>query len=872
MKRIITLSLFIMATVLGYSQAQLPADMEEKLSGYARAIENFGNALPQEKVYLHFDNTSYYQGDNIWFQSYIVTSGFNRPAELSRTLYVELLNPGGEIVAKRVLPIENGRSHGDFQLTHLPFYSGFYEVRAYTKYMLNFGEDVIFSRIFPVFEKPGTEGNYEEKKINTTDVRKYPQKRGRTSTGKKVNLNFFPEGGNLVQGVPSRVAFEATDEYGNPLELTGTVVDREKKDITRLTTTHDGRGVFSYTPSGQGDRAMVTIDGKEYGFDMPESLPQGFTLHVDNLSSEDSITVTVRRSPGTPVNVLGVVLMGQGKLFNYNMLDMSSHEAVRFKLDKTALPGGVANVVLFDEAGRIIADRLIFNHNAELVTISVAKDKENYAPFDLVGLNISARNAAGEPVQAPLSVSVRDGNEEVEGRHSILTDLLLMSEIKGYVRRPGYYFESDDLMRRIALDQLLMVQGWRRYSWEQWAGPWPVELEYEPEDGVAIHGQVVSMARSKPQPGVQISALLQAENAETTDQMFYTSLDTDSTGRFAFIYDHYGRWHATLTVTNKGKPTNHRIVLDRTFSPDPVKYPIAEMQISIAETGMIGLSPDTGIPPDSVVTEGTDFNRIVGVYEDSLSGTGIFDKALRLDEAVVGAKRPTRVKDIITNRAKSVAYYDVASVMDDISDNDDFIGGDIHDLIMKMNPDFMRRVFRDGDGIPTETIIYKGAMPLYVINYEPMPFLESDSEKSRWKNKYKLLTVESIKSIYVSEDKVSLHIYADPTATPDSIDKIYSCVVFIETYPDGQIPVEPAKGVRKTWFQGYNEPREFYQPDYSSFAPEVDYRRTLYWNPSLVTDENGDASVSFYNNSRARRFRVNVETVSATGAIGAFGE
>ena len=107
-----------------------------RLQGFVSALEQFGKALPQEKVYLHFDNTSYYQGDQIWFQCYVVTSEFNRPTAWSKTLYVELLNPGGEIVSRQILPIRNGRCQGNFTLTHLPFYSGFYEVRAYTKYML----------------------------------------------------------------------------------------------------------------------------------------------------------------------------------------------------------------------------------------------------------------------------------------------------------------------------------------------------------------------------------------------------------------------------------------------------------------------------------------------------------------------------------------------------------------------------------------------------------------------------------------------------------------------------------------------------------------------------------------------------------------
>ena len=144
---------------------------------YMNQAQTFADNYPREKAYLHFDNTGYYQGDQIWFQCYVVTSEFNRPTAWSKTLYVELLNPGGEIVSRQILPIRNGRCQGNFTLKHLPFYSGFYEVRAYTKYMLNFGEEVIFSRVLPVFDKPRAAGDFKEKNIQRYAVYKYPQVR-----------------------------------------------------------------------------------------------------------------------------------------------------------------------------------------------------------------------------------------------------------------------------------------------------------------------------------------------------------------------------------------------------------------------------------------------------------------------------------------------------------------------------------------------------------------------------------------------------------------------------------------------------------------------------------------------------------------------
>lgn len=860
MNRLITLFVFLLTAVQGFSQEQVADSAVNKLMRYAYAAEDFGKALPQEKVYLHFDNTSYYQGDAIWFQCYVVTSELNRPTALSKTVYVELLNPGGKIIAKRILPVKDGRCHGDFPLTQLPFYSGFYEVRAYTKYMLNFGEATLFSRVLPVFDKPQEDGNYSEKNIRKYTAYKYPQSREGTKKEKKVNLKFFPEGGNLVQGIPSRVAFEATDTYGNPLELSGIVVDKEKKELVPFSVTHEGRGIFTYTPVGEGDKAVVTLNDKKYRFDLPKPLSQGFTLHIDNLSTTDSITIRIQKNAQTPSAVLALAVVCRGKTFNYSLLDVSKDEPLSFRINKTRLPAGVAQLILIDETGQIVADRLVFTRQAEQLSINVQTDKESYQPHDAVELDFTVRDAAGKPVLSPLSVSVRDGMEEVENRHSMLTDLLLMSEIKGYVHRPFYYFESDDEEHRAALDQLLMVQGWRRYAWKYWAGTEPFELKYPPEQGVEVHGQVISMVRGKPKPNVQISSFLmkREEDSATDNASFIDSFDTDSLGRFAFVSNVSGKWNLILAVTEKGKKKDHRIILDRVFSPAPKKYQLAEMQVNIVEPKEMEV--EQIVPTDTIPSEEVDFNKFMDAYEKSLAKTGNQEKIHRLDEVVIKGKKRSQEKDIYNNRAKSIAYYDVASEIDDIKDKGEFIGNDIHELMLNMNENFIRRIFQG-----EEWLQYKNRMPLFVIDYKPTMATEMDY------NQYKLLNLEAIKSIYINEELSIKCKYADPRMSPLDVDKMYSCVVFIETYPEGQIPTQPGKGVRKTWLDGYsNDAKEFYQPDYSILPKEDDYRRTLYWNPELRPDENGNAKVRFYNNSRCRKLKISAETISGEGTIGTF--
>ena len=122
-----------------------------QLFSYIQKAMNFNKVVPQEKVYLHFDNMGYFENETMWFKAYVIKTDNGTPTNLSKVLYVELLNPSGDVIKTRKYPIdEKGEAHGDLKLDTL-LGTGFYEVRAYTRYMTNWGVNAIFSRVFPVF-------------------------------------------------------------------------------------------------------------------------------------------------------------------------------------------------------------------------------------------------------------------------------------------------------------------------------------------------------------------------------------------------------------------------------------------------------------------------------------------------------------------------------------------------------------------------------------------------------------------------------------------------------------------------------------------------------------------------------------------------
>lgn len=857
MRRSIFLLTFLLVAGLPGLYGQTADSLTRRLLQRVYAVQRFGRSFPQEKVYLHFDNTGYYQGDDIWFQGYVVDAGHNRPTPLSRTLYVELLNPGGEIIAKQILPIRDGRAHGNFSLTRLPFYAGFYEVRAYTRYMLNFGEGCVFSRLLPVFEKPETPGDYTQKEIRPYAVYKYLRLRKRQKKQKKLNLAFYPEGGRAVEGLPCRVAFEATDAYGNPVDVSGQILNHEEEPQARFASLHEGRGTFTYTPRAEEEyKAVVEWQGKTYRFRLPEAQATGVTWTLDAVTQTDSLSIRIQKHPDLPADILGMALLCRGQLKDFYLVETREERPIDFRADIRDFPPGVAQAVLFDADGQILADRLFFAGQPDTVHISVRTDKNSYQPYDSIRVELCVHDAEGKPVQAPLSVSVRDALDEVAGRHSLLTDLLLMSEIKGYVRQPAWYFEADDSLHRRALDHLLMVQGWRRYDWNREADTIPFRPECPPEQGIEVRGQVVSMARSKPQPGIDLTAALMKRDTTGIDstQTIISTFITDSLGRFAFRTDVQGRWNLVLAATKNGKKKGHRIVLDRVFSPAPRTYPLAEMQIEVDEKAT---SYADTLPAATAMPE-VNIDSLLQAYEDSLHRTGITEKIHHLKEVVVTAKKRSRAHDVYEARRKSVAYYDVAAEMDDITDRNKFVGDDFNEMMVNINPHF--QIYREPQG--RDLLLYNGRLALCVINYKRVNYNEMDLFK------YQLLTLESIKSIYITEDTHTMLEYADIRFTPFGIHEAFGCAVLIETYPEKDIPARAAKGVRKTRLEGYSQVKEFYQPDYSVLPPEEDYRRTLYWNPEVQPDEQGRATLRLYNNSRCRRPRIAVETLTEDGSIG----
>src|SRR5574344_59285 len=265
--------------------------MSNSLDSIKITLEQASNRLVQEKAYVHLDNTCYFIGETIWYKAYVMRADNLKFTDMSRILYVELLSPDGVVVERQQLIVSpNGYGYGDFALKD-SLYSGFYEIRAYTRWMLNFNVtehpyarkdreaffnfqmakdyfrqyDALYSRVIPVYSKPDTAYDVRPKR---RDER--PKQRLEQLPADNLQVKFYPEGGHLISGMPARIAFEVTNRQGMDVNIAGTVSAEKEKKIASIKTSYMGRGVFTVNVPDDRMKASFNYKGKEYSFNLPK--------------------------------------------------------------------------------------------------------------------------------------------------------------------------------------------------------------------------------------------------------------------------------------------------------------------------------------------------------------------------------------------------------------------------------------------------------------------------------------------------------------------------------------------------------------------------------------------------------------------------
>lgn len=423
--------------------------------------------IPQEKAYLHFDNTGYFVGETMHFKAYVVNTCGGQLSDTSRVLYVELLSPDAQLMAFQTIKLENGLGEGDLLLDSIPN-SGFYEVRAYTRHMANWGTEACFSRVFPIFDKPYQKGDYTNKSLKGLLIRKSVPTKSKSKRKEHQDISlkvvFYPEGGHYVKGLNNRMAFTVCDELGKPVSTEVQLQDKQHRVLETVKTDGDGRGVVSVNAAESAYLLYLpkTSQFSAQEFPLPDSESTGCTLNVDAVGNDSIVQVSMSATDKLNGRLLELTLQHEGMEIFEQTFEVSGMQPQTFSLRKEELPKGVSLLTLSDTDGRIWAERMFFliPKDTDEGCISILSKPSDLAPNEKVTLNLKTKP------NSSFSLSVMDAaTMPCKVNQTVRVWKLLSSELRGYVAHPQTYFESDDLAHRVAADRLMMVQGWRRYDW-----------------------------------------------------------------------------------------------------------------------------------------------------------------------------------------------------------------------------------------------------------------------------------------------------------------------------------------------------------------------------------------------------------------------
>ncbi|MBQ2298614.1 MAG: hypothetical protein II278_04475, partial [Bacteroidaceae bacterium] len=418
------------------------------------------------------------------------------------------------------------------------------------------------------------------------------------------------------------------------------------------------------------------------------------------------------------------------------------------------------------------------------------------------------------------------------------TWMLLSSEVRGYVHQPEYYFEADDEEHRRSADLLMLTQGWRRYDWELMTGQRDFEKAQPIEDKFYIFGKLNVYRKRNPVSDVSLEVYLY--NQEGQSLTGYTV--TDSLGNYAFEMPFVdGEWDMQIFTRKKNKRgkqmrKTYYVGIDRQFSPTP-RY-ITPLEASARRR----LQPNlfTGIAESDTLEE-----------EEFIP---ITKKDHVLQNVTVKAKRryftndDYKYKNEAWGKIYASLYYDAARESDKILDM--------------------------GKPIPSVDSFISSKINLYYDRTEDNFVPNRGQYVDVIHNNNERMTVttwlDEVKSIYMVFDERFPDAFRKLDGLSNEVtdnvnDPYYHIYVYV--YDRFVYTTESQKGLRRTYFQGFNKPSTFQMEDYSVIPPMADFRRTIYWNPSVKTDAQGRAKVEFFNNSTCEEMYISVEGMTEDGKV-----
>lgn len=764
---------------------------------------------PAEKIYIHYDKAYYVVGETIWFKAYLYLDG--RPGELSNNLFVQLLDNKGQLISARTLPVQGAVARGQIDLPDsLPL--GQYVIRAFTPAMTNLDEALIYKKPLYIFRP---------EQITTAGKPPDPE----------LSIQFFPESGDMVDGILSVLGFKATDQWGRPMDVTGVIRSEDGVGIASFSSTHDGIGRVQFRPKA-GTKYIAEIEGSNAGgiskksVSLPEVKTSGINLHIQDEKGGKKFQLSHSDKDKELYSRVWLVAQINNHIVYENEIIFEDYPSVIGHLLTDSLPSGILHFTVFNEDWAPLAERLSFVNNREY------RGETEVTP---VQLNLTKRAANSielnfpEDIQRTCSVAITDATAGAgKDDENIWSRLLLTSDLKGKVYNPAWYFTNPPDSVRLAMDNLMLTHGWSRFNWSRLlAGDIPernvtdrpflsVEGKVTDEKGTAFtNGALNIYLETEDSVTQNLDAAVQADGSFRLDSLLFF-------GRAKLFYaylDGKGKQRPALVSLKENPLTTY-------MSQVPAKMEIQPMLL-----------------PASYDPLSNEVNTRYGYIRSRL------EEIKELEKVTLQSKTGKKNYDEVNNKYTTGVFRTPAKVTLDninqpVSDKSlsaiDFIKNRVQQVELQGSQFVNRKTFSLGSG-------RKWAVGIF-LNEAPTDIFQ-----------LRLLRAEDIALVkFFDAGFVGVG-----SSFPGGAISVY-------TKEEGGTPGRPEK-LNSVSYNGYSITKEFYNPDYNNpdtHKPQADNRTTVYWNPDVFTDA-GTRSVKlqFFNNDFSRRLRIVVEGFDAQGRL-----
>lgn len=826
--------------------------------------------IPNEKVYLHLDKPLYGAGEKIWFKGYLVNAVSHRDNSRSNFIITELLNRSDSIVVRKKIRRDSLGFHNAFALPPtLP--AGDYYLRSYSNWMLNEQPEFFYSRNLKIgnsidntivsdIEYRQEDDTYYTARVKFADNTQKPfagtviryqyivngkvKDKGRKKTDengvisislpdlkpvatrrievefddpqyiykrthylpaftKDFDIQFFPEGGAMLSVARQNIAFKAQGADGFSKEVECFLLNAKGDTLSSFRSQHDGMGVFTLNEAGANSYYVLatSADGITKRFELPAIEPQGIALSMTHHKREIRYEIQKTEATQWP-DKLFLIAHTRGKLTILKPI----HPSRTFgKMNDSLFTEGITHFMLVDGQGKALSERLVFIPDRKAPRWQITPDRAAYGKREKVSLQISAKDHEGNPLSGSFSVSITNRRyvQPDSLADNILSNLLLTSDLKGYVENPGFYFLRQDLRTLRALDFLMMTHGWRRHKFDNMLGTPSVKFTHFIESGQTISGRIKGFFGGNVKKGpICVLAPKQSIIATTT---------TDENGEFI--------------VNTSFRDSTSFVIQART------------------KKGFAGVDIEIDKPLYPVAFPKSPFRKEAATFmDDYLLNT-------RDQYYMEGGMRVYNLKEVLITAKKEKP-----------SSKSIYTGG-INTYTIeedKLEKFGAQTAFDAASRLPGVTVMNGNEIHIRN-NPQPAVIIIDDII---YDNDPGMLT-----SLQVS-DMSSISVLRGADASILGFRGAAGAIVI--TLKRGKVlPARPTPGIITYTTLGYSDSVEFYHPTYDTpekkNAPRSDLRSTIYWNPALQLDADGNAVIEYYTPDSSAPQDLVIEGVDKNG-------